>query len=310
MITTSLPPVHVIAALAAFGFFACGSADEPRSIQPLSPEDAAEVVIDRFAPGTGTLQVRSATSGLPGPGEPVDFDRSPFITRGLGPNGEHVSYYNFDVQPTAPAPIYVFVREGETSPLPGQLNVVDVVPGAAGYNDFWQIQRVQVPADYVANSITSLAELEASGYPIEASEQLVNCPIVPAGSSARLRLNGADPGLHRGWYRGELVYYFSFEERALSGAQVPTADIFVSFNVNPGADGGGPSSGFKTEAGGEQTHNVLTALPDQAGYSPLWSVAPYDNGAFEQVRDLASLSPASVLERGVADVNCPVVDVE
>jgi hypothetical protein len=304
------PPVHVFGAFVAFSFFACGNADEPRSFQPLRPEDAIEVAIDRFAPGTGMLQVRSASNGLPGPSEPVDFDRAPFITRGLGPNGERVAYYKVDVQPTAPAPIYVFLREGESAPVPGQLNVVDVIPGATGYSDFWQIQQVQVPADYVANTITSLAQLAASGYPIEPSEQLVNCPIVPAGSSARLRLNGADPGLRRGWYRGELVHYFSFDEGALSGAQVPTADIFVTFNVNPGADGGGPASGFKTEAGGEQTHNVLTALPDEAGYSPLWSVAPYDNEAFEQVSDLASLSAASVLARGVADVNCPVVGVD
>jgi hypothetical protein len=54
----------------------------------------------------------------------------------------------------------------------------------------------------------------------------------------------------------------------------PLADIFVTFNVNPGDAGGGPVSGFKTEAGTEQTHNVLTVLPDGAGYSPLWAVSP------------------------------------
>ena len=255
------------------------------------------------------LQQRTPGSGLPGPGEPVDFDRPPFITHGLGPNGETVSYYNFDVQPTTSALIFALFREGESSSVAGQLNVVDTIPGAPGYNDFWQLQHVRVPASYEANTVTSLEEIRAAGYPIEPTEEIVNCPVVPPGSTARQRLNRGDSSLSRGWYRGQVVYYFNFAERALAGAQVPLADIFVTFNVNPGADGGGPASGFKTEAGTEQTHNVLTALPDGSGYSPLWAVDPYDNADFEQVKNLASIEQASVLARDVAHVNCPVVEV-
>jgi hypothetical protein len=228
----------------------------------------------------------------------------------LGPRGQSVRYDNFDIQPTTPAPIYALFREGADMPVPGQLNIVDVIPGAAGYNDFWQIQRVRVPDDYVANSITSLEEIRAAGYPVEATEQLVNCPIVPRGSTARRRLAGADAGLSRGWYRGQVVYYFNFFERELTGQHVPLADIFVTFNVNPGVDGGGPASGFKTEPGAEQTHNVLTALPDSADYSPLWAVAPYDNVDFERISGLATLQTANVLARNVAQVNCPVVEIE
>jgi hypothetical protein len=293
----------------ALSFLACGGSDDARGLQPLRPEDAGDVQIDRFAAGVGMLQVRSESNGLPEPGEPVDFDQPPFITHGLGPNGETVSYYNFDVQPTTPAPIFALFREGETSPVPGQLNVVDTIPGAPGYNDFWQIQRVRVPANYEANTVTSLEEIRAAGFPIEPTEDIVNCPVVPRGSSARQRLNQGDAGLSRGWYRGQVVYYFNFAEHALSGAQVPIADIFVTFNVNPGADGGGPPSGFKTEAGTEQTHNVLTALPNGADYSPLWAVDPYDNADFEQVNNLASVGQARVLARDVAHVNCPVVEV-
>ena len=289
--------------------FACGGGDEATRLQPLRPEDAPEVQIDRFALGVGMLQVRGEANDLPAPGEPVDFDRAPFITRGFGPSGETVAYYNFDVQPTIPAPIYALFREGEAAPVPGQLNIVDTIPGAPGYNDFWQIQRVRVPSNYEANTVTSLDQIQAAGYPIEATEEIVNCPVVPRGSSARQRLNQGDPGLSRGWYQGQVVYYFNFAEHALSGGQVPVADIFVTFNVNPGADGGGPASGFKTEAGTEQTHNVLSALPDSADYSPLWAVDPYDNADFEQVRDLASLDQAHVLARNVAHVNCPVVAV-
>jgi len=288
--------------------FACGGSDDATGLQPSMPEDARDAAIDRFAPGVGMLQVRSDANGLPEPGEAVDFDQSPFITHGLGPAGETVAYYNFDVQPTSPAPIYALFREGESTPVSGQLNVVDAIPGTPGYNDFWQIQRVRVPASYEANTLTSLEQIRAAGYPIEATEEIVNCPVVPRGSTARQRLEG-DAGLSRGWYRGQLVYYFSFAEQGISGAQVPLADIFVTFNVNPGDAGGGPASGFKTEAGTEQTHNVLTALPDGAGYSPLWAVSPYDNADFDQVRDLASVEQAQVLARNVAQVNCPVVEI-
>ena len=73
--------------------------------------------------GGGPLQRESrapaATHGrqrFPGPNEPVDFDREPFITQGLSPStGKPVRYYNFDVQSTTPAPVYVLYREGEKS---------------------------------------------------------------------------------------------------------------------------------------------------------------------------------------------------
>src|SRR5437870_13832975 len=87
--------------LAVLGFAGC---------MHLPPSDAAPgsgaaeaIVIDRFSAAAGRLQVRTAANGLPGPGQPVDFDRPPFITQSWGPAGEVIRYYNFDVQPTTPA---------------------------------------------------------------------------------------------------------------------------------------------------------------------------------------------------------------
>lgn len=45
------------------------------------------------------------------------------------------------------------------------------------------------------------------------------------------------------------------------GSMVPRSPIYVTFNANPGEEGGGPSSGFVTEEGTDQTHNVLAATP-------------------------------------------------
>jgi len=83
--------------------------------------------------------------------------------------------------------------------------------------------------------------------------------------------------------------------------------IYVSFNTNPGQEGGGPASGFMTEEGNDQTHNVVATLPGDAGYSPLWSVNVYDNADFGDVTDLDSATDAEILESGAATVNCPVV---
>ena len=98
----------------------------------MDPMKAERASIDRFSASAGHLQMRDTMNHLPGPNEPVDFDKPPFVTTGLGPHGETVMYYNFDVQATTPAPIYVLFKQGESSPVAGQLNIVDVIPGDRG----------------------------------------------------------------------------------------------------------------------------------------------------------------------------------
>ncbi len=90
---------------------------------------------------------------------------------------------------------------------------------------------------------------------------------------------------------------------------VPLSPIYVTFNVNPDEDGGGPASGFVTEEGSTQTHNVVATVPGDEGYSPLWLVNVYDNAAFDSVSDLETAMDAEQLAAGVATVNCPVVSV-
>ncbi|MFC7201937.1 hypothetical protein ACFQJC_00265 [Haloferax namakaokahaiae] len=278
----------------------------------MDPMSAPRAEIDRFSEAAGTLMVRTDENGLPGPNEPVDFDHGPFITQGLGPDGEVVRYYNFDVQSTTPAPIYVLFREGEDTPVEGQLNVIDSIPGDDGYNDFWAVHTVTVPDDYEANTVTSLADIGDAGYEITETDMIVNCPVVPDGSTATMRYDDGDAGLVEGWYRGQIVSYFQFTEAslAMTDGSVPLSPIYVAFNVNPGEDGGGPPSGFVTEEGSEQTHNVVATLPDDSGYSPLWFVNIYDNADFGMVSDLGSATNAEQLASGAANVNCPIVSVE
>jgi hypothetical protein len=277
------------------------------SSSPTDPDTADKAPVDRFSDAAGHLQVRSASPMLPGPNEAVNFDQGPFITQGFGPKGEVIKYYNFDVQPTMPAPIYALMKGGK--PVAGQLNIVDVLPGDAGYSDFWQVVAVTVPDTYVANTLTSAAAVTSSGYATQATGTLVNCPIVPEGSTASLRFPGDTSGtdLIRGWYRGKVVVYFTFGEKAAglsaSRGMVPTSPIFVTFND----DAKGPASGFMTDAGGMQTHNIVATMPADAGYSPLWAVTPYPDAKFASVKNLATAATAAGSGMVAADVNCPVV---
>jgi hypothetical protein len=279
--------------------------------RPVDPDKAPIAAVDRFSKEAAHLQLRTPENHLPGPNQPVDFDSGPFITQGLSPStGKPVRYYNFDVQTTMPAPVYVLYREGEAKPVEGQLDIIDTLPGEKGYNDFRQVWKVTVPKDYVANTVVDAGALKDAGYKMEQTPALRNMPVVPDKSTAKMRLNGESAGLESAWYKGQVAKFFSFDEAPLSGSGVPLSPIYVTFNVNPDQPNGGPGSGFKAEPSSEQTHNVPATLPGGAGYSPLWLVAVYDNADFPSVHDLQTALKAKVLAAGVATVNCPIVFIE
>jgi hypothetical protein len=288
------------------------SCDEENIVTKIHSINTAEKVsVDRFSTTAGHLMIRDSYNGLPASNAAVNFDQDPFITKGLGPSGQVVEYYNFDIQPTKPAPIYVLFKEGDSSPVQGQLNIIDVLPGETGYNDFWQVFKVTVPTDYEANGIASLDEIQAAGFDVEATTTLVNCPVVPEGSTATKRLGGGSTGLVMGWYKEKIVHYFTFDEQAINTLRgnVPTSPIYVCFNVNADEISGGPSSGFKQETGTLQTHNVVATLPASPNYSPLWVVNAYDNAEFNNVIDLLTAQSAMAIDLGAA-VNCPIVTIQ
>jgi hypothetical protein len=285
--------------------------DEDNKTAPSTPQGkdintATKISIDRFSSSAGHLMVRTATNGLPAAGAAINFDQAPFITTGLDKSGASVQYYNFDVQPTTPENIYVFFKSGASAPIAGQNNVIPTIPGEKGYNDFWLVNKVIVPDNYVANTITSEAEVLASGYTVEKTTTVVNCPVVPFGSTAnKSHTTGVASSLTIGWYKGQAVAYFNFDEAPLSTVNglVPTSPIYVMFN-----DGAtGPASGFKTETNNpSQTHNVIATSPGDATYSPLWFVRVIDNANFATVTNLAKAESVASVPAD-ATVNCPVV---
>lgn len=308
------PSLKIVTILTFLFFISFGCTEDEQdnpTTGPLDPDSAPEVSVDRFSDAAGTLMVRSSNGDLPAENEPINFDNG-FITQSFGPDGQVVKYYNFDVQPLTPAPIYVLFREGATEPVEEQLNIIDVIPGDLGYNDFWQIIKVTVPEDYEANTVTSAQEIFNNQYSMESTPQLVNCPVVPKGSTANLRYGDEASELDRGWYKSQVVYYFTFMEKALetnASDEVPISPIYVTFNINPDDNNpdSGPASGFMTEQGTAQTHNVVATVPTNETYSPLWSVNVYDNADFSNVSDLSSAQSASILGQNLMYVNCPVV---
>jgi hypothetical protein len=288
-------------------FVSCSKDSDTNTMQGKDINTATKVSVDRFSATAAHLMVRTATNGLPAANAAISFDNQPFITTGLDRTGAVVMYYNFNVQTTTPDDIYVFFKNGATTPVSGQNNIIPTIPGDAGYNDFWVVNKVMVPDNYVANSLTSEAEVLASGYTIAKTTSIVNCPVVPFGSTALKSFTaGTASTLTMGWYKGQAVAYFNFGEKSITATasgMVPVSPIYVMFNDNAA----GPSSGFKTEMHNQsQTHNVLATLPADAGYSPLWNVQVLDNVHFDGVSNLATATSYTSMPAG-ATVNCPVV---
>jgi hypothetical protein len=306
----------MLGSIAPIGCSSAGDSTDSKNAgagAPKNPDNAPVVMVDRFSDAAAHLFKRSSNPAMPAANAPIDCDQGPFITHGLGPGGEKVTYYNFDVQPSAPAPVYVFVTKGASAPVAGQLDVIDVLPGDPGYSDFRLVNEVTVPTSYVANSVTSLAEIRAAGYPVTPTNRIMNYPVVPDGSTANLRYSRSEStSLQRGWYRDQVVKYLSFEERPLTAdanGMVPVVPILVAFNRNPDKNDpkSGPASGFMAEPGTSETHNVVAALPEDASYSPLWSVIAYSNADFASVNNLRTASAAKVVVQNLGNVNCPVV---
>lgn len=218
--------------------------------------------------------------------------------------GRQTFYYDFgtnspaseDGQTVIPAPIYVLVTgfdaDGNPQVVEGQHNIVDVIPGDAGYSDLWQVTFVTVPADYQANTITSADEVLNGGYEMTVPGVLVNCPIVPDDS----QLSEGGASLVQGWYKGQEVYYFDFGPNTESTAPIYAFITGMDAEGNPQFVDG--------------QNNVIGVIPGDEAYSAFWNVnlvtvpADYQPNSITSVDEILAggfdITPAGLL------VNCPV----
>lgn len=218
--------------------------------------------------------------------------------------GRATYYYEFGTNTAAtedrsevvPAPIYALVTgfdaDGNPMPVEGQNNIVDVIPGDEGYSDLWQVTFVTVPEDYEANSITSAQDLIDAGYEQTVPGVYVNCPIVPAGS---ILAEGGE--LTQGWYKGQEVFYFSFDQPSVQTA--PIYAFVTGFNEND------------EPIFVEGQNNIIDVIPGDEGYSAFWDVqlvvVPEDYEA-NTITSAAEVTAAGydVMSAGLL-VNCPVI---
>ncbi|MBI5930327.1 MAG: hypothetical protein HY862_13535 [Chloroflexi bacterium] len=111
-------------------------------------------------------------------------------------NGEEHQAFDFGETPAQSAPIWVLITgydaTGSAVRLPGQAGpIIRQLQSDPGYSDFWRVYFVTVPEDTVPNSLRSYEQIIASGYPIEASENVINCPVIRAENMAIGYLNDA-----------------------------------------------------------------------------------------------------------------------
>lgn len=201
-----------------------------------------------------------------------------------------------------PAPIFVLITGmdagGNPIMVPGQRNIIDVVPGDPGYSDLWAVSLVTVPQDYVANTLKSAEDVTKSGYPITVPDLLVNCPVVPLNSTLvenSPATNSTTPV--KGWYKGQEVHYFDFGPN--------TADTAPIYALITGFDAQGNPQFV------EGQHNIIDTIPGETNYSAFWDVnlvmVPEGYVANtitsrQQVMD----SGFQMIHPGIV-VNCPVV---
>ena len=248
--------------------------------------------------GVGYSLGRPAPASVPVPVD--DLARVNTIPRVDGwYRGGSVRYLDFGPQSNIAVPILVFFQSASpNSPVLVQKNIIDTIPGQPGYSDFWRVYKVLVPAGYVANSIRSLADAVASGYTIEATDRIVNCPVVNPNST----IQGSSATPVSGWYRNREVFYFDQGGNSpADGSVVRDAPIYVFFQ----SDGSPVPS----------QRNVIDALPGDANYSDLWEVvkvvvgSAYAPNSLKDANAILAAEEAGQLTLETTDiyVNCPVV---
>lgn len=251
--------------------------------------------------GAGYLLGRPAPAAAPGPvtdlARPTTFPRVDGWFR-----NETKTYLDYGLQPNVAIPILVFFQASSPDmAVTGQRNIIDAIPGQPGYSDFWRVYKVLAPSGYVANSIRSLDAAIASGYTIEETNTVVNCPVVNPNATTP----GSSFTLTKGWYRDREVSYFDHgANSAAMGFVVATPPIYAFFRL----DGTTPVAGQR---------NVIDVVPGMPGYSDLWNVvkvkvdASYVANTLQDARSILAARNAGqyqlTLEMTTLLVNCPVV---
>lgn len=244
--------------------------------------------------GAGYLLARPAP---PGPVDNLARANTIPLVQGWYKGG-NVSYLDYGASVNISQPILVFFQASSpNTTVTGQRNIINSIPGQPGYSDFWRVFKVLVPAGYVANSIRSFEEAVSSGYTMQATNTIVNCPVVNPSATTPV-----SSGKVEGWYRDRDVFYFDHGPRSPgAGFVVKSAPIYAFFYTN------------NTAVAGQR--NIIDVRPGDVGYSDLWRVTKvtvgpsYVANSFKSASDIMTAVSAgtATLQLTNTFVNCPVV---
>jgi hypothetical protein len=202
--------------------------------------------------------------------------------------GGTIRYFDFGPIKLKPgnklAPIWVV-----TNGAPGQRNIVDTVPGRAGYSPLWQVQKVTWADGVTARVLRSAAEVRSARaggeLTIERTSMVVNCPVLGFGQVR-----------HPGFSRGQTIHYYD-----LGPVKVrPGNDVVPLWTVTNGVKG---------------QLNIADVRPGQTAYPPLWAIIKVTWKPSAPRRLLTSLAAIKgaqaagqvTLRKTSLVVNCPLV---
>jgi hypothetical protein len=182
------------------------------------------------------------------------------------------------------APIWTFSNGAD-----GQRNIIDTVPGRAGYSPLWQVNKVTWASGPTPRVLRSAAEVQqavaAGEATVERTQTVVNCPVLGFGQVR-----------HPGFSRGKTIHYYDLGKvRVAAGNEVLPLWAFTN--------------------GAKGQRNVADVTPGQTAYPPLWSIVQvtWKAGVKPRVlRSYAQIRRARAagllrLRKTSTVVNCPLV---
>jgi hypothetical protein len=173
--------------------------------------------------------------------------------------GRAVQYWDAGAATPAVSNVCVLYRKGSNTPIPfdQQYPIVDAVVGDAAYSPFRHVIKVTVPASYVANTMTSIADLVNALYLDPALPVFTYTAWDAPSVDENATLDGSSEAPMPVWYDGRIAFVFRFADN----------DVLVNRNTGEVA----VSEIIEISRSGEQLagNTIFSVRKGDQGYSPL-----------------------------------------
>jgi hypothetical protein len=205
--------------------------------------------------------------------------------------GRTIKYYDFGPIKLKPgnklAPLWAV-----TNGAAGQHNIIDTVPGQAGYSPLWQINMVTFKAGMTPHLLKSKADVDAAvkagEVTVKSTTTVVNCPVLGFGQKKVA-----------GYSNGHVIHYLD-----LGPVKVAPGNVVAPLYT-------------VTNPVGSQQHNIAreTIAPGQTKYPPMWGIikVTFKTGvkshlltSYAQITKAQKAGQVTITNTSLV-VNCPVV---